>query len=74
MNYRRKRSSYFSDIEKLYYVEKNQVQLIEAEALTAVEIDVDQLTVMIDECTSFQIYQLINNPDRKLVLINIKND
>lgn len=74
MNYRRKRSSYFSDIEKLYYVEKNQVQSIEAEELSAVEIDVDQLTVMIDECTSFQIYQLINNSDRKLVLIDIKND
>ena len=38
-----------------------------------IEINVDQMTTMIEKCASFQIFQLFENQNWSLLLIDLKN-
>ena len=70
---RRKRTSRFSDNQNLNQVEKIEVQLFKM--INDIEINVDQMTTMIEICAaSFQIFQLFENQNRSLLLIDLKNN
>ena len=69
---RRKRTSRFSNNQNLNQVEKIEVQLFKM--IDDIEINVDQMTTMIEKCASFQIFQLFENQNRSLLLIDLKNN
>lgn len=69
---RRKRTSRFSDKQNLNQVEKIEVQLFKI--IDDIEINVDQMITMIEKSTSFQIFQLFENQNRSLLLIDLKTN
>lgn len=69
---RRKRTSRFNDNQNLNQVEKIEVQLFKM--INDIEVDVDQMITMIEKSTSFQIFQLFENQNRSLFLIDLKTN